>query len=489
MSALKIIKLGASRTVLILSVLLLIPAGASAAFTSSDLQSILNETPFYNPGTSSSCANGESGGSSSSGSRGSSPTSVATSGTWTSNLQPPYYLEEFAIQVLDDVAQKLNVPESSAVTEAHVDALVAWFWIEGGDIDDGPPSSNPYPEYFNVLNTSIQDPSIETTNASGGIESFNSFDDGVEGTARTIVGPFQSRIGQALTNPSNTAADVMTAIADYQNYPGNAAWASGNDPSDPAAVLNFNQTVYLPSLLTSLSQLQSDYTNEASTEMGTPKAEALLNERVSPSLLRYTGSSATFTSTSTNSLNCSTAASCSNSSPSSGTQNLSVVRQNVVCIAQQQYQEWSTGQLTPAQGFLAYSQGRYEEWCADFASWVYNQADYPLAPDPNWDLPGVPGIIAVGEANQNFHFHNLTDSSEPDYDPGYTPQPGDLAIIPGQHVEIVVAVNGNNWTQIGGDEGDVTYYGTQDPPSQSYVDESIVDGFTSQGVQDYVSPD
>lgn len=161
------------------------------------------------------------------------------------------------------------------------------------------------------------------------------------------------------------------------------------------------------------------------------------------------------------------------------TQGLSQVRQNVVCLAEQEYQLWHSGQLTPATGFLKYTQQNYEEWCADFVSWIYDQAHYPLQPDPNWRVPAVSSIVAIGQTNLNFHWH-LAGS--------YTPRLGDLAIHGDHtHVNIVVGVSGTTITLIGGDEGNVTNYGTQHPASQSFVSEDTLVG--GGDITSYVSPD
>jgi hypothetical protein len=166
-----------------------------------------------------------------------------------------------------------------------------------------------------------------------------------------------------------------------------------------------------------------------------------------------------------------TAANCTTGAPSSA-QGLSNVRQDVVCVAEQEYAKWSSNppQLTAQSGYLTYSQNVVEEWCADFASWVYNQATYPLQPDPNWRVSYVPNIQAIGEREQNFHWHPAA---------GYTPKPGDLAIHGPNHVNIVVGVSNGVVTLIGGDEGHGPY------PGGSVVAE---DNYTAD-VTGYVSPD
>lgn len=170
---------------------------------------------------------------------------------------------------------------------------------------------------------------------------------------------------------------------------------------------------------------------------------------------------------------------CNNNSTSGSTGNLSQTRQNVVCIARQELAKWQSGQLTPANGYFAYSQNRVEEWCADFASWVYDQAKYPLRNDPNWNVPSVSEIQTIAEnASQQqtdkFTFHSPN---------GYTPVPGDLAIHGGNHVNIVVAtLPGGSFTLIGGDQGPGPY------PGGSYVSQYSTTSAASDGITLFVSP-
>ena len=187
------------------------------------------------------------------------------------------------------------------------------------------------------------------------------------------------------------------------------------------------------------------------------------------------------------------AVNCDTAAASQATSGLSQTRQNAVCIAQAELQKWSSGQLLPADGFLEYSQNIYQEWCADFVSWVYEQAHYPLHPDPAWRVASVAGVENVGQNNQNFHWHNLTDSAGANYDPSYVPKPGDLAIHRASHVNMVVAVKGSTVTLIGGDQTNPKVqnnnYGTKNPPSTSIVSTETVSNFTGDGITGYVSPD
>ncbi|HSX36566.1 MAG TPA: CHAP domain-containing protein [Patescibacteria group bacterium] len=179
---------------------------------------------------------------------------------------------------------------------------------------------------------------------------------------------------------------------------------------------------------------------------------------------------------------CNAAVDCSSAASATS---LSQTRQQAVCIAQGELQKWTSGQLKPANGFLTYSQGNYEEWCADFVSWVYDQAHYPVQPDPNWRESSVSGLQAIGEKNQSFHWHSVNS--------GYVPKPGDLAIHGGSHVNMVVSVKGTTVTLIGGDQSNpavgVNNYGTKDPPSTSIVSTETVTSYSGDGITGYVSPD
>jgi hypothetical protein len=168
------------------------------------------------------------------------------------------------------------------------------------------------------------------------------------------------------------------------------------------------------------------------------------------------------------------------SSATNATANLSQVRKNAVCIAQQELALWKNGTLKPGlAGYGKYSQGRDELWCADFASWVYDQAKYPLQPDPKWNVPAVDGVRAIGEKNGNFHWHPIG---------GYLPKPGDLVIYKGggvSHVNMVVGVNGSTISTLGGDQGNLS------APDHTVVSQYDVPGYNSgaQHTVGFVSPD
>lgn len=102
---------------------------------------------------------------------------------------------------------------------------------------------------------------------------------------------------------------------------------------------------------------------------------------------------------------------------------------------------------------LAYTEGFEESWCADFLSWVFNEADTPFThPDTGyWRIPGVLTLQAYYEQQDAYH-----DIGE------YTPVFGDVAFYFGEtpdgssaeHVAMVLAVEGDTIITIGGNETD-----------------------------------
>jgi hypothetical protein len=182
-----------------------------------------------------------------------------------------------------------------------------------------------------------------------------------------------------------------------------------------------------------------------------------------------------------------TTVNCKGATPA-GTQGLSQTRQNVVCVAENQLAIWTSkpGYPHPAyseSGYRTdptnYTQGRSEEWCADFATWVYNQAGDPIQ-KPDWNIAYVPNIQAAGQsggANHQFHWHPIGS--------GYTPRPGDFAIHGANHVNIFIDNKGPGGTNryIGGDQGSGPY------PGGSIVSWEYGRGYWDNGITGYVSPD
>jgi len=85
----------------------------------------------------------------------------------------------------------------------------------------------------------------------------------------------------------------------------------------------------------------------------------------------------------------------------------------------------------------------YEQWCADFISYIYKESGYPFrSAADGWDEN-----VAVNIQNYNFTIHDASS--------GYIPKPGDVAFFDydnGGHVEMVVS-GGSKPTMIYGNSG------------------------------------
>ena len=116
--------------------------------------------------------------------------------------------------------------------------------------------------------------------------------------------------------------------------------------------------------------------------------------------------------------------------------------QVVACNAENEWVHWQNG-ANHESLLTAYTDGNaYEEWCADFVSYVYKESGQPLnnGERNNWDEYDANSI-------QNDGF-KIEDPST------YTPKPGDIAYFTynGGHVEIVIS-GGKTPTFIYGDSG------------------------------------
>ena len=102
----------------------------------------------------------------------------------------------------------------------------------------------------------------------------------------------------------------------------------------------------------------------------------------------------------------------------------------IACITEQEWIKWQSGTANHTALLNKYTDGAsYEEWCADFVSYVYKEAGYPFTKGESnsWDEN-----IASNIQNMGFVRHSKAD---------YDPQPGDVAYFDygGGHVEIVVS--------------------------------------------------
>lgn len=226
----------------------------------------------------------------------------ATAGTdtpkWHTTIQPPYNLEDFVVEVLRDVAAKEGVPESSTVTDQHVLALVAFAYGEGGNLTNT--------DIYNPWNTGYSAPDLQPVggHSTSGVQSYASFDDGVEATARVMTGTggssgYQTRLGQILKDPNTSAVDFMKALTYYQHYKNNLAWATASMPP--------NQSSYYQGRLDLIQTVQTNYKDIASSVIG-PPGNSYTNNQHTVKPLRYSfgsGSSGSTGSSTDTSSSCS----------------------------------------------------------------------------------------------------------------------------------------------------------------------------------------
>ena len=205
----------------------------------------------------------------------------------------------------------------------------------------------------------------------------------------------------------------------------------------------------------------------------------------------YSGGGVTTTSSS--------CASTCDSGTSTTDAGLSQVRQNVVCVSQQEFKIWQNG-VDPATYCKKYinglgqdggnTGGSCEEWCADFVSWVYNQAGHPFTGGASggWRYQGVIQIYNDALADgDNLNWHPPSSN--------YTPVPGDVVLYSSAtnryaHTAIVSNVVGQTLTTIGGDEGSGPWGGPDSTSVVSQDQQTSFYGSTANGeVLGYVSPE
>jgi len=135
--------------------------------------------------------------------------------------------------------------------------------------------------------------------------------------------------------------------------------------------------------------------------------------------------------------------------PSINTTGLTKQQKRIIQLAHAQYDKHP---ISYDQTVLTYSQNTKEAWCADFASWIMMEGGSPYS-NPNsgsWRIPGVLTLQSYYQAHNRY-----ADVGH------YRPQVGDVAFYVGwhtfdlfstQHVAIVIKVDGNKMTTIGGNE-------------------------------------
>jgi hypothetical protein len=101
--------------------------------------------------------------------------------------------------------------------------------------------------------------------------------------------------------------------------------------------------------------------------------------------------------------------------------------------------------------YSKYTNGRTENWCADFVSWVYKTAGKAFTPTPGvpmldgWQIPSVDGMKTYLETKGQFF---PKSASAP------APQPGDIVIYKNgmSHTNIVAEANGYMVKTVGGNQ-------------------------------------
>lgn len=157
------------------------------------------------------------------------------------------------------------------------------------------------------------------------------------------------------------------------------------------------------------------------------------------------------------------------------------IRDRVISIARQELALWESGQMKPnGTDYHKYTYGSDGNWCAWFVSWVFNDAGYPVTESvENGVEAAVINLRTVATENARFTWHDAA---------GYTPVPGDIVVQLNNgksHTVIVVAVDGDNITVIGGNQG---YSDGATTFTNSKVSEYTFSGSTGDSTTGYLSP-
>lgn len=133
--------------------------------------------------------------------------------------------------------------------------------------------------------------------------------------------------------------------------------------------------------------------------------------------------------------------------------NRSALTPDQVRILQLAKTEYEKHPTSYDQAVLTYTDGNKEAWCADFVSWIMQQVGRPYT-NPNSGSWRIPGVYTLQEYYQSQKRYSLADL--------YRPAAGDVAFYIGRHtfdlfstshVALVVSVQGDTMTTLGGNEG------------------------------------
>lgn len=130
---------------------------------------------------------------------------------------------------------------------------------------------------------------------------------------------------------------------------------------------------------------------------------------------------------------------------SSSSCDLSSKGDKIACNAVKEWDTWQSEPTNHPALLTTYTDGApYEEWCADFISYVYRESGYPFTGGEanGWDENNANNI-----KNMGFTMHDPAS---------YTPKPGDIAYFDynGGHVEIVIS-GGKTPTFVYGNSGTI----------------------------------
>jgi hypothetical protein len=208
-----------------------------------------------------------------------------------SGLAEPQTIEQWAINVLKNIAIKGNFPEAEMVTQKKVISMVAWAKAEGGGVDG-------HVGTFNPLNTkggsgselggSNQGNATTDSNSNG----FPTFDKGVEGITRGLFNNYQKRIGSYLILPDAefTGEGFVEAVAgDFYStdgtssgvvnrleaiYPGDKIFAAASATGliyDPVNNRAGDRDKYIKTKLSTLKNVRENYADYAGKVLESPR--------------------------------------------------------------------------------------------------------------------------------------------------------------------------------------------------------------------------
>lgn len=321
---------------------------------------------------------------------------------WKSGINPPFIMEQFAIETLKAIAKKRGVPETDTVTQEHIDALLAFMFGEGGDI------ANRW--VYNPLNTGLRATElIDGVPKGNGTQSFKSFDAGVEATARTMVGSNQSRLADVLIKKESTAQEFMFALTYFNLFPGNKLWAEASVP---------NPRNYYTTRIQLIGQVRKKYVDIASTVMGTSAKEYSAGIRNKAALKSQSG-----TNSSTSALPLNDTTSCASELGNSGTGGIVVnnIAQTAVNFAwPEKHNPPKTPKPEYAAAILQYNSGQRADGadCGVFVATVMHASKA----DPNYP--------PVGTSAQRAYIRNHPEKYDIVEGPASTGEllPGDILV-------------------------------------------------------------